>query len=39
MDAVSIEVLQQMINEVVRDCTDVDLLDLVYKILISDGIR
>lgn len=39
MDAVSIEVLQQKLCEVVKECTDSDLLDLIYEILISDGIR
>lgn len=39
MDAVSIEVLQQMISEVVKDCIDFNLLDLIYEILISGDIR
>ena len=30
------EVLLQLITELLRDCTDVDLLELIYKLLLQN---
>lgn len=33
----TIELLKQLIADALQDCTDADLLDLVYKILLTEA--
>ena len=37
MDAPDTLALRQLIKEALEECTDTDLLDLVYKLLITDS--